>query len=59
MSTSSLIFSKCATAISQALSKPSDILSGCKPLSIRLRDCSSNSPANTTTPVVPSPISLS
>lgn len=46
-------------AISQAFSKPSAILSGCNPLSIKIPAYSSKAPASTTTPVVPSPISLS
>ena len=46
-------------AISQALSKPSTTFNGCKPLSINFKASSNKAPANTTTPVVPSPISLS
>jgi len=46
-------------AISQAVSKPSAILSGCNPFSIKIAAYSRRAPASTTTPVVPSPISLS
>jgi hypothetical protein len=41
------------------LSKPCPIRTGCMPLSSSLSACSSRAPASTTTPVVPSPISLS
>lgn len=46
-------------AMSQARSKPSLILRGWIPLSSRVRACSRSWPARTTTPVVPSPTSLS
>lgn len=46
-------------AISQALSNPSLIFNGCNPLSNNPSAYSKRNPANTTTPVVPSPISLS
>jgi hypothetical protein len=47
------------TAISQAVSKPLAIYSGWRPLSINNAACSNKAPANTTTDVVPSPISSS
>jgi hypothetical protein len=56
---SSWIDSSFATAISQAASKPSAILSGWIPLSKSFYAYSRMAPARTTTPVVPSPISLS
>lgn len=59
MSIGSAISATLATAISQALSKPSAILSGWIPLSRSFWACSRMAPARTTTPVVPSPISLS
>jgi hypothetical protein len=48
-----------STAISHALSKPSAIFNGCIPLSKSFYAYSNIAPAKTTTPVVPSPISLS
>jgi hypothetical protein len=59
MSIISEISSSLFTAISQALSNPSAIFKGCRPLSIKNEAYSNKAPANTTTPVVPSPISLS
>jgi hypothetical protein len=56
---SSLSSSSFLTAISTAISKPSDILRGCRPLSNSFSAYSNNAPASTTTPVVPSPTSLS
>lgn len=53
------ISSRVYTAISQAFSKPSAILRGCSPLSISIEAYSNKAPANTTTEVVPSPISSS
>jgi len=41
------------------LSKPLAIFKGCNPLSIKYEAYSNKAPANTTTPVVPSPISSS
>lgn len=55
----SAIVSKVLRAISQAFSNPSAILRGWRPLSIKIPAYSRRAPANTTTPVVPSPISLS
>jgi len=51
--------SSLASAISQAFSNPSAILRGCNPFSIKMEAYSRRAPASTTTPVVPSPISLS
>jgi len=46
-------------AISHAYSNPSAIFNGCRPISNNLYAYSRSAPANTTTPVVPSPTSLS
>ena len=51
--------SKFSKAYSQALSNPSMIFNGWIPLSSNFWACSSKAPANTTTPVVPSPLSSS
>ena len=51
--------SMCFVTKSAALSKPLAILNGWMPFSINLKAYSINIPAKTTTPVVPSPISLS
>ena len=47
------------TATSHAASYPSAMRMGWMPLSISSLACSNSAPANTTTPVVPSPISAS
>jgi hypothetical protein len=49
----------CLTAMLHAVSKPSAMRTGCRPLCSRCSACSSRAPASTTTPVVPSPISSS
>jgi len=59
MSISSETCSNLIKAISQALSYPSTTFKGCNPLSINFKASSNKAPAKTTTPVVPSPISLS
>lgn len=59
ISISSEIFSIVFKQISQAFSNPSAIFNGCRPLSIKKWAYSNKAPANTTTPVVPSPISSS
>lgn len=59
MLSSSAISSIFLTAISQARSNPSAIFNGWMPLSSNFWACSKMAPAKTTTPVVPSPISLS
>mmetsp|Transcript_31984 Transcript_31984/g.72736 ORF Transcript_31984/g.72736 Transcript_31984/m.72736 type:complete len:233 (-) Transcript_31984:30-728(-) len=51
--------SRCLKATSAACSKPSEMRTGCRPRSSSFSACSSSAPASTTTPVVPSPISLS
>jgi hypothetical protein len=56
---SSWISSILLIAISQACSNPSAILKGWRPLSNSFWAYSRRAPAKTTTPVVPSPISLS
>ena len=53
------IFSRFSKAYSHALSNPSMIFKGCIPLSNNFWACSNKAPANTTTPVVPSPLSSS
>mmetsp|Transcript_17542 Transcript_17542/g.36842 ORF Transcript_17542/g.36842 Transcript_17542/m.36842 type:complete len:250 (+) Transcript_17542:1188-1937(+) len=58
-STLSAMESKVAIATSAAFSYPSAILTGWIPLANNFSACSSNAPARTTTPVVPSPISSS
>ena len=57
--TVSAIFSSVSSETWQAASKPSATLTGCNPRSSNFSACSSKAPANTTTPVVPSPISSS
>mmetsp|Transcript_10903 Transcript_10903/g.40355 ORF Transcript_10903/g.40355 Transcript_10903/m.40355 type:complete len:274 (-) Transcript_10903:322-1143(-) len=56
-SNASLIFCNSATAILDAISYPSAMRSGWIPRSRSTSACSNKLPANTTTPVVPSPIS--
>mmetsp|Transcript_15867 Transcript_15867/g.53855 ORF Transcript_15867/g.53855 Transcript_15867/m.53855 type:complete len:276 (-) Transcript_15867:63-890(-) len=50
---------KCSTATSAACSKPSAMRTGCSPRSRSFSASLSSAPASTTTPVVPSPTSLS
>mmetsp|Transcript_18819 Transcript_18819/g.39346 ORF Transcript_18819/g.39346 Transcript_18819/m.39346 type:complete len:202 (-) Transcript_18819:270-875(-) len=58
-STTSEMSARVCTAMSHAWSKPSEMRTGWKPRSSSFSACSRRAPASTTTPVVPSPISLS